>query len=133
MPLVRGGGGGRLALRFEGIQEAVDYTGQILPDGKSGLAMTIRLSAKKRTALKNFPVGIRLLTIPDVIKILSSAFLADQPAASWCRGSRTCACCTRRRRPKPILSNCRGFPKTTFGKYGAFSLSGSGRGRCFER
>lgn len=77
VPLVRGGGGGRLALRFEGIQEAVDYTGQILPDGKSGLAMTIRLSAKKRTALKNFPVGIRLLTIPDVIKILSSAFLAD--------------------------------------------------------
>lgn len=77
IPLVRGGGAGRLMLRFEGIQEAVDYTSQILPDGRAGLAMAVRLSSKKRAALKNFPVGIRLLSIPDVIKILASAFLAD--------------------------------------------------------
>lgn len=80
IPLVRGSSG-RLGLRFEGIHETVDYVGQISPDGKSGQAMTVRLSDKRRKpAPKSFPIAIQLLSIAGIIKVLGSAFLSDAAA-----------------------------------------------------
>lgn len=75
-------GNGRLAMRFDGIRESIDYVKQIAPDGKNGLSMVVRLSGKSKQVPQNFPIALRLVSLADVIKILGSAYFAATTARS---------------------------------------------------
>lgn len=70
-------GGGRLVMRFEGIREKIDFLRNIVPEsGRFGASMVMRLSENDKARPQNFPIGMRLLSTADVIKIMGNAYFA---------------------------------------------------------
>ena len=73
-------GNGPLALRFDGIQDAIGYVRQIVPEGgRLGTSAAIRLSAKGRPTPQNFPVAVRLMGMADIVKVIGSAYIKAEP------------------------------------------------------
>lgn len=67
---------GRIAMRFDGIRDPVDYMRLVVPEGaRLGTGMAIRLSEHCKPLPQNFPVALRLLSLADVVMILGNAFL----------------------------------------------------------
>lgn len=67
--------GGRISMRFDGIRDPIDYMRLIVPEGtRHGTAMAIRLSESVKPLPQNFPVGMRLLSLADVVMILGNAY-----------------------------------------------------------
>lgn len=99
--------GGRIAMRFDGIRDPIDYLRLIVPEGsRLGTGTAIRLSEHSKVLPQNFPVGMRLMSLADVIMILGNAFLTvsterDQvPSMADVRNAHAAA--MRRLNPDPV-------------------------------
>lgn len=69
--------GGRLVMRFEGIREKIDFLRNIVPEsGRFGASMVMRLSENDKQRPQNFPIGMRLLSAADIVKVLGGAYFA---------------------------------------------------------
>ena len=69
-----------LSLRFDGIQETIAFSRQIVPEGgRFGTSSVIRLSAKTRPTPQNFPIAVRLMSIADLIKLIGSIYFTAAP------------------------------------------------------
>ncbi|MFM2423304.1 MAG: hypothetical protein RL291_1834 [Pseudomonadota bacterium] len=70
------GSGQPLAIQFDGIREDIPYLKHIAPDSvRHGTAAITRLSQRSRALQQQCPVGLRLLSLADVIRILTMVWL----------------------------------------------------------
>jgi hypothetical protein len=68
----------RVLVAFDAIAPGLDFVRQINPEGgRESTGLVTRFSMRRLTAPSGYPVAVRLLSQPDVVKILGNAYLLD--------------------------------------------------------
>src|SRR5262245_26905217 len=68
----------RVLVAFDGIASGLDFVRQINPEGgRESTGLVTRFTMRRIPTPPGYPVAVRLLTQPDVVKILGNTYLLD--------------------------------------------------------